>query len=292
MINTLNSREKVKRLINTGEAEEILKGELVIEDRVVQKFLDCEHVGFEERKSFVDSLGIDIITVSPDQNAQFTDLRKWVTQTGCFTFAILDGAFERGMQMQGMEKFFHLLKDSPTVLQEWIQAVEKLNLNLVQRLEAEGVDGIILADDIAYAGGLMVHPQSLRDYFIPSLARQVEQIKRSGLPVFYHSDGNYRAVVEDILQTGFDGLHCIDRKSGMDISALQKEVGERICFWGHLDVQDLEEVVQEPGALEEKAKLIKKLASGHRFLLGTSSGLFEGMNIQGLRGLYQKLHFI
>lgn len=289
MLDDLNPREKVKHLIDTGETEEVLKGELVIEDKVVQKALGCEYVGFEERKRFVDSLGMDVITLSPDKNDQFPDLQKWADQTGRFTFAILDGAFERGMQVQGMGEFFHLLKTSPIALKEWIQGVEKINLKLVQRLEAEGVDGIILADDVAYAGGLMAHPQSLRDYFIPSLARQVEKIKHYGLPVFYHSDGNYRMVLEDILQAGFDGLHCIDRNSGMDISALQKEVGERICLWGHLDIQDLMEVVQEPGALEEKAKSIKELASGHRFLLGTSSGLFEGMNIDGLRQIYQKL---
>lgn len=286
MINLQNSREQVKQLIRTGQAERILKGELVIEDQVVQKALGCDHVGFEEKRSFVDSLELDIITVSPHE---FPDLKKWVSQTNRFTFAILDGAFEKGLRSQGMGEFFSLLKSSPTELQEWIQAVEKTNLDWVQRLEAEGVDGIILADDVAYAGGLMVHPQNLRDYFIPSLARQVEEIKRRGLSAFYHSDGNYQAVLEDILQAGFEGLHCIDRHSGMDISALQKGVGDRICLWGHLDVQDFEEVVKEPEKVEAKAKVIKGLASGQRFLLGTSSGLFEGMNIQGLRALYQEL---
>ncbi|HVJ47739.1 uroporphyrinogen decarboxylase family protein [Desulfitobacterium sp.] len=302
MILDLNSREKVKRLIRTGKSEEVLKGELVIEDEVVRKALACEHVGFEEKKSFVESFGLDLITVSPQamneskqikdlssKDYQFPDLQKWVTQTECFTFAILDGAFERGIQTQGMGEFFRLLRTAPTALQEWNQAVEKLNLNLVQRLEAEGVDGIILADDVAYAGGLMVHPQSLKDHFMPSLARQVEEIKRSGLTVFYHSDGNYRMVLDDILQAGFDGLHCIDRNSNMEIAELQKEVGDQICLWGHLDVQDLEEVVQDLGSLEQQTKSIKNLASGHRFLLGTSSGLFEGMNIQGLKELYQNL---
>lgn len=298
----LNSREKVKRLIDTGEAGEVLKGELVIEDGVVRKVLACEHVGFEEKKNFVDSLDLDLITVSPRainernpidkldaKNDHFSDLGRWVKETKKFTVAILDGAFERGIELQGMGEFFHLLKTSSTELQDWIQAVEKFNIDLAQRLAAEGADGIILADDVAYAGGLMVHPQSLRDYFLPSLARQVEKIKRLGLSVFYHSDGNYQAVLEDIVQAGFDGLHCIDRHSGMDISALQKAVGERICLWGHLDVQDFEEVVQEPEKLEVKAEAIKRLASGQKFLLGTSSGLFEGMNIEGLRALYQVL---
>lgn len=299
----LNSRGKVKRMLDTGQAKEILRGELIIDDKVIQKALDCVHVGFAERKHFADILEIDVVTVAPyaviedkgnvDFDAdhyRFPDLRKWVTQTGRFTFAILDGAFERGIYAQGIEAFFSTLGTSPVMLQEWIQAVEKLNLDLVQRLAVEGVDGIILADDVAYAGGLMVNPKSLRDYFIPSLARQVEKIKYYGLPVFYHSDGNYRMVLGDILQAGFDGLHCIDRNSGMDISALQQEVGERICLWGHLDVRDLEEVVQDREVLAKKAQSIKELAFGHRFLLGTSSGLFEGVNIKGLKALYQRVN--
>jgi uroporphyrinogen decarboxylase len=270
MIDVQNSRKKVKRLIYSGEAEEVLKGELIIEDKVVKKALACENVEFEERKQFVDSLELDLVTISPRpicedgrieyfnaKNFHFPDLRKWVTQTGYFTFAILDGAFERGIETHGMGEFFSLLKTSTIELQEWIRAVEKFNLDLVQRLKAEGVDGIILADDVAYTGGLMAHPQNLRDYFFPSLARQVEEIKRSGLTVFYHSDGNYQVLLEDIIQAGFDGLHCIDRNSGMDISLLQREAGDRICLWGHLDMQDLEEVAKEPKKLEEKTEAIK-----------------------------------
>lgn len=303
MINeNLNSRERVKRLIFTGVTEKILKGELLIEDHVVQKVLDCNYVGFEERKSFADSLGLDLMTVSPRaidaggqienraENYYIPDLQKWATQTKYFIFAILDGAFERGIKLWGLEEFFRMVKASSSALQAWIQTIERVNLNLIQRLAAEGADGIIIADDIAFAGGLIAHPQSLKNYFIPSLARQVEEIKRTGLIAFYHSDGNYRKVLQDILQAGFDGLHCIDKNSKMDISQLYKEVEPKICLWGHLDVRDLEEAAQDPQKLELKKHWIKELASEHRFLLGTNSGLFEGINIQGLKMLYQNIN--
>lgn len=76
----------------------------------------------------------------------------------------------------------------------------------------------------------------------------------------------------------------------MDISQLQKEVKPNICLWGHLDVQDLEEVAHNPNQLKQKKQWIKELASEHRLLLGTSSGLFRGINIQGLNALYQKIN--
>ncbi|WP_425804360.1 uroporphyrinogen decarboxylase family protein [Desulfitobacterium sp. Sab5] len=296
---SLNSREQVKKLIQTGKADKILKGELVIDNEIVKSSLGCEYVGFEEKKCFVESLGLDLITVSPHSMDEYQiknfktedypmlDLRNWITRTKYFTFAIIDGAFEQGIQTWGLEKFFHLVKERSSSLEEWIQTIEKINLNLIRKLAAEGTDGIIIADDIAYAGGLIASPQSFRNYFIPSLVHQVEEIKRNGLIAFYHSDGNYQKVLQDIVKAGFDGLHCIDRNSKMDISQLQKEVGPNICLWGHLDVQDLEEVAHNPNQLKQKKQWIKELASEHRLLLGTSSGLFQGINIQGLHALYQ-----
>lgn len=298
----LNSREQVKKLIQTGKAEKILKGELIIDDEIVKSSLDCNHISFEEEKCFVQSLGLDLITVSQhaldeyqiknfkEEYYPLLELRNWVTQTQYFTFATIDGAFERGIQVWGLENFFRLIKGQSSLLEEWIQTIEKLNLKLVQRIASEGADGIIIADDIAYAGGLFVNPQSLRDYFIPSLVRQVEEIKRNGLIAFFHSDGNYRKVLQDILRAGFDGLHCIDKNSKMDISQLQKEVKPNICLWGHLDVKDLEEVANDPNKLEQKSQWIKELAAEHRLLLGTSSGLFRGINMQGLRALYQGIN--
>lgn len=298
----LNSREKVKRLILKGEADKVLKGELVIEKAIVQEGLPGEWVEFEERRAFAESLTLDLVTISPKvkntedffkdlmnpANYEFPDVQKWAIQTKFFTFAILDGAFERGMRAWEFGEFFRVIKSSPLVLQEWLHSVEKLNLDLAQKLEVDGVDGIILADDVAFSGGLMVHPQILKEYFFPSLLHQVEQIKRMGLTVFYHSDGNYQKVLEDIVQTGFDGLHCIDRNSGMEISEVQKKVGDRLCLWGHLDMQDLEEAAQSMEQLEHKVQSINALAAGKRFILGTNSGLFEGMNIQGLKALYQR----
>lgn len=298
----LNSREQVKELIRTGKAQKILKGELIIEDEIVQRYLACEHVGFEERKCFIESIGLDLVTVSPHPMDEYQiknfkgkdypllKLRNWVTQTQYFTFAIINGAFEQGIQTWGLENFFRLVKGQSSLLEEWIQTIEKINLNLIQRITAEGADGIIIADDIAYAGGLMANPQSLRNSFIPSLVCQVEEIKRNGLIAFFHSDGNYRKILQDILEAGFDGLHCIDKNSKMDISQLQKEVKPNICLWGHLDVQDLEEVAHNPNQLKQKKQWIKELASEHRLLLGTSSGLFRGINIQGLNALYQKIN--
>lgn len=295
----ISSRERVQTVIEKGAADRIPKGELCINDEIVCRVIGCKQPGFAEKFAAVQSLTLDLISLSPDypcglnrlpdhSECLWPDLKKWVTQTSLFTFAILDGAFEWGVRILGFQEFCVMLKRSPLSLQELVSRVEKLNLAMVERLAAEGVNGIIMADDIAHQNGLFASPQILRSSFIPSLARQVDFAMSAGLPVFYHSDGNYRAVIEDIVNAGFRGIQCLEKSAGMDISELQRKFGQKICLWGHLDVSDITEVNSEQSRLK-LVESVRRLASRGSLILGTTSGLFEGMDISVLSSVYKAL---
>ncbi len=291
-----SSRERVLNLIKNGKADRVPKGELVINDPLIQTELKCDSVNFAQRLAFVNSLGLDIITLSPTypkvarelprpQEYLWPDLEKWTKETSLFSFAILDGAFEWGMRLFGFEEYFILLKKSPDSLLEFIKEVEKLNTLMIEKLVGQGINGIILADDIAYQRGFLINPKTIRKYFMPSIERQVKEIDKAGVPAFYHSDGNYREVIGDIINAGFVGLHCLERNSGMLVDELQQEIGDKLCLWGHLDVNDLENS-KEPACREELVKSINKLGKNNKFILGTNSGLFEAMDIESLKTLY------
>ena len=292
----LSSRRFVQQIIEYGTKERIPKGELCINDDVVCLVTGCDKPGFDERLAFVCSLGLDIITLGPcypfglDRlpsmaDYEWPDLKRWVRETSLFTFAVLDGAFEWGMRILGAEKFFVMLRTSPLSTQELVSATEKLNLAAVERLGAEGINGFILADDIAYQNGLFASPQLLQKFFIPSLARQANDIRIQGLPVFYHSDGNYKQVLNDIVNVGFTGLQCLEKSAGMDIKELQQQLGRKVCLWGHLEVADLTQA-SNPSYHASLISSIKELSSSGTLILGTTSGLFQGMDIDVLRTIY------
>ncbi|HHX74815.1 MAG TPA: hypothetical protein GX699_07920, partial [Firmicutes bacterium] len=174
---------------------------------------------------------------------------------------------------------------SPAAVADLTAQVEKLNLYQVELLAAEGINGIILADDIAHQQGLFARPEIFRQYFIPSLARQVEAVRRLDLPVFYHSDGNYLAVLADIISAGFTGLQCLEKGAGMRVEELRRHAASPICLWGHLDTADLEAAADTHYLAALQAE-IKIYAQNGPFILGTTSGLFGGMNLENLRKLY------
>ncbi|NLZ93996.1 MAG: hypothetical protein GX922_08340 [Firmicutes bacterium] len=288
------SRELVQSVIQNKADKHLPKGELCINDAVIQQTLAVDKIGFPEKLEFVQMMGLDIYSLSPQypyklknlpekEIYQWPDLKSWTVNTSVFIFAVLDGAFEWGMRLLGPQKFCSKLRSRP-MLEELIAQVEKLNFYMIDKLAGEGVNGLILADDIAYQQGLFAQPQVFREFFIPSLARQVERVLKLDLPVFYHSDGNYSAVLDDIIKTGVTGLQCLEKTAGMQIEEIQSKVD--ICLWGHLDTDDLEEAANDASVLQALLETTRELAKEKKFILGTTSGLYEGMKIDALRSIY------
>lgn len=294
-----SKRERVIRTIRREKTDKIPKGELCITDSIICRELNCSKIGFEEKLAFIDRLGLDIFTISPifphDKNRlpepdeyEWPDIKKWASQTSVFTFALIDGAFETGLRTYGLMDFLTLPEESPDDLKNFIRQVEKLNIAIIKQVADQGIDGIILADDIAYAHGLLTNPDILREYFLPSLAKQVEEITHLGLPVFYHSDGNYREIIPDLIDMGIQGLQCIEQRCGMDIVALQEEYGDRLCLWGHIDTENTHSA-HDVDSLKNFSASIQSLSARNGIILGTNCGLYEGIDIEGLTAIYRTL---
>ncbi|NYE58474.1 uroporphyrinogen decarboxylase family protein [Carboxydothermus ferrireducens] len=286
------AKERVYKAIKEGSTTEIIKGELLIEDKVICAWKQKEKVDFAAKQEFVTWLGLDIITIVPDyhnlvDDPEIPEIEHWA-KTDLFVFVLIDGPFELGLKYLGFDEFFSLLRKNSKELLEWVENIEKINQKIIRKVSNLGVNGIILADDIAYKQSLYISPQQLQEYFFPSYYRIVNEIKKEGLVAFFHSDGNYRKILEELINIGFEGIHCLDKNSGMDIYELKKELQKDICFWGHLTYEDLIRAYTK-NDLEEIIASIKKIASEGRFILGTTTGLYPGLDLRGLALIYQNV---
>jgi len=160
---------------------------------------------------------------------------------------------------------------------------------------AAGAHGIIIADDIAYNQGPMVSPKFVADHLLPCWQAQVAAANELGMPVFFHSDGNLNALMPFIVDAGFDGLQCIEPAAGMDIEAIKKENGDRLCLMGNMDPALLSDGPENRDASgdddlhevsEATAALISTAAHGGGFIFGTCSGLHEGMRPERVRHMF------
>lgn len=292
------SRELVKRLLRRKPTSRAAKGELCLDDGIIRRTLGCERVNFEEKVRFIHWLGSDIVCLAPtyvgSPNQLFrpdesilAEVDLWIQKTDLFVFAILDGAFEFGVRTFGFQSFLRQLQRNPNKIKRFVNHVEENNKKAVKQLAGHGIDGILIADDIAYKDGLLFRPQAFNELFLPSLARQIEYSSSKGVPVFFHSDGNYCPVIPSLIEAGLSGLHCIDKNCGMRPDALLHNYGDALCLWGHIDATDIELFHRQTESSGPHATLrhMKKSIADSRFILGTASGLYPGMDTTGLKAL-------
>jgi uroporphyrinogen decarboxylase len=294
----MTARERVSLAINHTETDRVATGEIGIADRVVKAFLRVDHVTFSERALFVNRLGIDAVCESPQWtsplsrlpdpgDARWAGLSEWATRTDRFVFAVLDGVFGWGVRLMGFEGFLLVSVKRSQDLSDLVHQVERLNISLARQAADAGADGILIADDIAYTQGTTVSPEALRAFFFPSLERQIQEIACLQIPIFFHSDGNLNAVMDDLVATGVIGVQCLESQAGMDLGVLKTQYGDRICLWGNLDPNDLL-LKRDPQVLRRTVKqIIDTGAPGGGFIFGTTSGLVDGMRRDNLETTYQ-----
>jgi len=294
----MDSRERVSLAIAHYDADRIPIGEITIADGLIREFLGVDRIAFAERREFVNRLGIDALCEPPQwpvpllhlpdpADTQWKDLGVWATHTDRFAFAMLDGLFGWGTRLMGFERFLTASLKRSRELIDLMHAVERLNIALANRAVAAGADGILIADDIAYRQGTTMSPKALRDFFFPSLERQLIGMAPLKIPVFFHSDGNLNAVMDDLVEIGFQGLQCLEPEAGMDLARLKAAYGERICLWGNLDPRDLF-LERDSEELEKRVRdMIEVAAPGGGFIFGTSSGLVDGMRPGNIEGVYR-----
>lgn len=90
--------------------------------------------------------------------------------------------------------------------------------------ETVGTELIIIHDDIAGTRGPFMRPDWYREYVFPWYQRIFAAIHHRSRQVLYLSDGNYLSVLDDILETGPDGLYV--ESTSMDPEELMRRAGK------------------------------------------------------------------
>lgn len=125
-----------------------------------------------------------------------------------------------------------------------------------QQLErVEALDGLVIWGDMAYDKGMFYSPDHWREIYRPQLKRMCDVFKSYGAKLIYHGCGNAIPVYEDLIEVGIDAYNPLEVKAGLDVEELEREYGDRLAFFGGIDVRVLS------GASKEKVKeeVLRKL---------------------------------
>ena len=204
---------------------------------------------------------------------------------GMALVAHVGGFYEFVWQLMGFETFSFALVDNPELIDRLNEKVCDILFKFVEGAIAfEAVRAVWLCDDIAYTEGLMVSPDYYRKYVFPWHKRVGDLCRDRNLPLIYHSDGDLRGVLEDIIDNGVNVLHPVEPKA-MDIVELKRKYGDVLAFAGNIDLGYTLTRGTPAEVKTEVREKIRTLAPGGGYLLGSSNSIPEYVPLENFEAM-------
>ena len=148
------------------------------------------------------------------------------------------GIFELLMYLRGyLDGYLTWGEDQPTT-QQLLHRFVDLQLayweTMFDTLEGIPIDVVEMSDDMAGQSGMLISPDSYRKILKPLHQEIFDYIhSRTEAKIFFHSCGNLRPVIPDLIEIGIDILNPVQvNAEEMDSAELKQEFGSELVFWG------------------------------------------------------------
>lgn len=199
---------------------------------------------------------------------------------------VVDGPFTRTWLSTGFEGWVKLSYLRRGVLSNFLDEATKYSIEVGKRFIEEGVDIIWIADDYGDIKGPLINPKTYRDLIFPRLRNMINTFKKRGVPVFLHSDGNLMPILEDLIGLGFDAIHPLERRAGMDVGVMKERYGDKITLIGNVSSEIL-----QTGPLEriesQVLECLKTAAHGGGYILASDHSIHEGVPAEHVKYMFK-----
>ena len=146
--------------------------------------------------------------------------------------------FESVKDILGHEIMLKAMIRQPEWVHDVFDTYTTLQIQMLEVAEAEGMrcDGAFIYGDMAYKNGPFMSPRFYRRFSQPYHKRLFDAFHARGMPVIFHSDGDIRPVLPDLIAAGVDAINPMETRAGMDVRELAPQYGDQIGFVGNIDV--------------------------------------------------------
>lgn len=97
-----------------------------------------------------------------------------------------------------------------------------------------------VTDDFGSQSGLMISLDMYRRFFKERTRKFVRLVKSNGIHVFHHDDGAIMPLIPELCDDGIEILNPLQwHLPGMDLTMLKDNFGDRLCFHGGIDNQQV-----------------------------------------------------
>ena len=189
--------------------------------------------------------------------------------------------------MMGLETFMFACIDDPEFVEMMYDKIVPLQLRAMEAAMAHPAVGMSFhADDLSGKNGPLVHPDHYNQYVFPCYKKMADMAKAVDKPMVYHTDGKIDMVIEDLLATGIDGWHPVE-KQAHDINEIKAKYGQRIALVGNIDLQYTLTKGTPEEVDEEVRTRIKDLGPGGGYCVSSGNSIPEYVPIDNYAAMLE-----
>lgn len=198
--------------------------------------------------------------------------------------AVVSGPWQRWMIEVGWEAaMMKIGRGSAEVTEGLAQAKAKAEFEIAA-WTAAGIDRILLADDVAYAGGPYMSPQQLEKHLLPLYCELSNQAKTAGATVGYHTDGMVDAILPLLKLASFE-YYSLEPEATDPIKAWSL-LGKEITLFSGLPAAWL----ASGGFLPSReGRILREWLTAGPLVVTSACGLYHADAASSLREIYQWL---
>ncbi|MBT5427315.1 MAG: hypothetical protein HOK84_14030 [Bacteroidetes bacterium] len=167
---------------------------------------------------------------------------------------------------------------------DWALAAALLAVN------SGGVDVFQISDDWGGTNSLLISPEHFREFFMKPFGSLVEGLKAMGKPVLMHNDGQIWDVLDDLVATGINGFHPVEKAAGMDLKIVKEKYIGKICPVGNVNNKTTMVSGTPEEVIAEVKECIDIAAPGGGYIIATDHSLHDDIPTGNVYALIAAVH--
>jgi len=197
--------------------------------------------------------------------------------------------FERAWSLRGLDTFLMDMALDPGYAEALLDRITEIQLTLIRRYIALGVDGGYFGDDYGAQQNMLFSPKMWRNLIKPRLAKMFAPFREAGLPIMMHSDGQIQPIIPDLIEIGLSALNPVQPEV-LDHRWLKDTYGNELAFYGGVSTQTVLPNGKPKEVVKSVADCISNLASdGTGLMIAPSHRMMMDIPMENIEALLDAL---
>jgi uroporphyrinogen-III decarboxylase len=284
----VNNRENVAAALRHQSMSHLPRGELFFS----RKFLDVFFPEFQgdyvgQVASAAQLLGLSVVGVDLNEEWSRSLLREgnYGRLREYFTVGYINGPVLRAIAQLGFRQAMVCIKRDQQTLLDVASSLLKDVEEKCRLARDNDFSAVLLADDIAGNKGLLFSYNDFATAILPLYRQIASTIRSNGLHVFFHSDGATKAIIEPLIEAGYDCIHPIDNQAGLNLYELKNTFENKVSYMGHIDI-----IAWNDERIAQEVNNAEKMFKEGGLILGSTCGLSMKTVSNKLSALYPQWH--